>query len=180
MPLDPHLRRLLLRCARQAVAAAVGRGDPPDVGAYADEGLDAPWGAFVTLRNGGQLRGCRGLLDGEGSLAATVAKVARQSALEDPRFPPVCADELDDLELEISLLRDRRPVTDPAEIVLGRDGLLLSQGWRRGFLLPQVAVDNGYDVPTFLDKLCMKAGLPAGAWRWSDAHLEAFEVEHFA
>jgi len=105
--------------------------------------------------------------------------VAVLSALDDPRFPPVTVEELPHLEYEISVLSPPRPVADPKEIVIGRDGLFILAGGRTGLLLPQVPVEQGWDREAFLRAICLKAGLPEDAWRWPEARLFRFEAEVF-
>jgi AmmeMemoRadiSam system protein A len=95
---------------------------------------------------------------------------------EDPRFPPVRPDELDGMEVEVSVLSPLRPVT-PEEVVAGRDGLMLRRGRYAGLLLPQVATEYRMDREAFLDALCQKAMLPPGAWRDRAADLRSFTVQ---
>ncbi len=175
--LDAKARRRLVAAARAAIAAELGDADPRLPGA--GDGLDATFGVFVTVRRGEVLRGCRGVLETDAPLYQSVPELARLSAFADPRFHPFEAHELDELEVEISLLFRRRPLAGPGDLVLGRDGILLSVAGRRGFLLPQVATEHGFGAEAFLDALCRKAGVAPGSWRRDDAHLEAFEVEHF-
>ncbi|MDF1563251.1 MAG: AmmeMemoRadiSam system protein A [Deltaproteobacteria bacterium] len=172
----------LLASARAAIEAELDQRALTPPSEAERERLSERCGVFVTVRNSGRLRGCRGILDAHGPLWEIVPEIARLSAFDDPRFAPYRPDELEGLELDISLLHGRRVVEEPdrpGAIVLGRDGLLLTHHGHRGFLLPQVATEHGYDLPTFLDRLCNKAGLPDGAWRDPGARIEAFEVEHF-
>jgi AmmeMemoRadiSam system protein A len=104
-------------------------------------------------------------------------EVARQAAFGDPRFPPVTADEMDAVRFEVSLLTAPVPVSGPADIVVGRDGLIVASSGRRGLLLPQVATENGWSVEEFLGHACEKAGLPDGAWRDDDVRLFAFQAD---
>lgn len=179
MPFDDTTRCALLDCARAAIAAELGDGPPPDTAALVRAGIGARLGAFVTVRRGEVLRGCRGILETGDPLPETVAQLACLSAFADPRFPPFTREELPDLHLDISVLHARRRIEGPEEIELGTDGLLLTARGYRGFLLPQVADEHGLDAEGFLDALCNKAGLPPGAWHWPDAVVEAFAVEHF-
>lgn len=124
-------------------------------------------GAFVTLKKRGELRGCIGTLECRRSLAEEVARVAVCAAREDPRFAPVNSSELDDLHIEVSVLGPLEQI-DPLEvdlIVIGRHGLVVEHGRRRGLLLPQVAIEWAMDRETFLAQTCVKAGLPGDAWR---------------
>jgi AmmeMemoRadiSam system protein A len=174
--IDPDHRRQLLAIARAAVSARVeGRPFiPPSTGGA----LDRRSGAFVTLTQHGELRGCIGYPDPEDSLVRVVAHCAAAAAVSDPRFPPVRPDDLPRLHVEISVLGPVVPVTDPSEIVVGRDGLIVQQGLRRGLLLPQVATEWGWDRETFLSQTCLKAGLPADAWR-RGAQVFRFDAEVF-
>jgi uncharacterized protein len=170
-------RGALLGIARAAIRARLGLGPQP---ALPETGaLGERRGAFVTLRRGGELRGCIGRFDPEGSLARTVADMAVAAASEDPRFPPVDATEVDDLDIHVSALGPRVPLPDPAAVRVGVHGLVVRRGWHRGVLLPVVAVEHGWDAPTFLKHACLKAGLPADAWRDPATALETFEAEEF-
>jgi AmmeMemoRadiSam system protein A len=140
--------------------------------------LDQPSGAFVTLTERDELRGCIGYPESEEPLARVVAQCAAAAAVSDPRFPPVEPDEVGHLHLEISVLGPITAITDPGDVVVGRDGLIVQHGFRRGLLLPQVATDWGWDRETFLSQTCLKAGLPPDAWRHG-AQLFRFEAEVF-
>ena len=174
---DQH-KRQLLQVARQALKAAVAGGAPPAVDT-ADPDLAQLRGAFVTLKKHGQLRGCIGYTEGRVPLIEAVADNAQSAALHDPRFPPVTASELPDIEIEISALTPLEPVTAVDDIEIGRHGLMISCGINRGLLLPQVPVEWGWDREEFLTHTCMKAGLPPDAWQREDAELLWFEAEVF-
>lgn len=170
-------QRTLLDIARDAVRAGV-TGRRPDV----PPGVDFPdaTGAFVTLKKHGELRGCIGTLECRQSLAEEVARVAISAALEDPRFSPVRASELEDLDVEVSVLGplERIDPADPSAIEIGRHGLVVEMGPRRGLLLPQVATEWNMDRETFLAHTCAKAGLPADCWR-KGAAVYRFAAEVF-
>ena len=169
-------RSRLLNIARRSLEARVRRERDP---AHQLGGaLDTPCGAFVSIHRGPDLRGCLGRLEGDWPIARVVAHLGRAVADSDPRFAPVSADELDTLSIEISALTPEREVQAIDEIEIGRHGLIIEQGSRRGLLLPQVAREHGWDVETFLDHTCMKAALPAGAWK-TDARILIFEAEVF-
>lgn len=181
---DPE-RDCLREVAWQAVAAAA-RGEPaPDPAAIAARlGLDGavalgePRGAFVTLHEHGHLRGCIGVIECRLPLLRAVADNAAAAAVGDPRFQPVTADELSNLTLEVSALTSPRPVAGPDEIVIGRHGILLGKAGRRAVFLPQVAPEQGWDLPTTLGQLCRKAGLAPDAWR-TGVELSVFEADVF-
>lgn len=173
--LAPAERAALLGIARAALRHELcGAAAPP---LPTSGPLAEPRGAFVTLRRGEELRGCIGTFAPTGSLAQVVAEMAVAAARRDPRFPPVSADELDDLDLHISVLSPLRPMKDPAEISIGRDGILVRRGWHRGTLLPVVAMENGWDARTFLARTCLKAGLPPDSWQAPDAEVQLFSAE---
>ena len=175
--LGPADRAALLAIAKVAVRQRVGGSAPP---AVPESGaLGEPRGAFVTLTVNGVLRGCVGTFTPAGSLAATVARMAASAATEDPRFTPVRETELDDLDIHISALDPRRRMRDASELVVGRDGVLVQLGWHRGALLPRVAVEEGWDPVTFLERTCLKAGLPPHAWQDPAATVELFSAEEF-
>lgn len=143
--------------------------------------MRAARGAFVTLRGreGGELRGCVGVMEAQAPLLETVARVAVMAATADGRFDPVTAGELAGLGLEVSVLGPLFEVR-PQEVEVGRHGLLLRSGERHGVLLPQVALEHGWERETFLDRACGKAGLPAGAWRQPEVQVLAFTAEVFS
>lgn len=137
-------------------------------------------GAFVTLKRHGELRGCIGTLVCRGPLAEEVARVAVSAAREDPRFQPVSPAELGDLDVEVSVLGplERIDPLDATAVEVGRHGLVVEQGHRRGLLLPQVATEWNWDRETFLAQTCRKAGLPLDAWR-RGATVYRFEADVF-
>jgi AmmeMemoRadiSam system protein A len=139
--------------------------------------LAEPRGVFTTLYSNGKLRGCVGFPVARLSLFKAVAETARAAASEDPRFAPVSLPEARTLRISISILSRLSTIT-PSEVEIGRHGLVISQGARRGLLLPQVPVKQGWDRSTFLEQICLKAGLPPDAWR-AGAHIEAFTAEVF-
>ena len=137
----------------------------------------AELGAFVTLTLHGSLRGCIGRLLGNGPLYKTVAAMARAAAFEDPRFPPLKAEEFPEITTEISIMGPISPCPDVQAVIVGRHGLIARQGNRQGLLLPQVPVEWGWDRETFLARTCNKAGLPPDAWKNPDCKILWFEAE---
>ncbi len=122
-------------------------------------------GVFVTLKKRGELRGCIGYIAGIKPIIQGVLDNSYNAAFKDPRFGPVTAGEMKDIAIEISVLTEPSPVRSVEEVRTGRDGLIVERGPYRGLLLPQVAVEQGWDRERFLDEACRKAGLPAGAWK---------------
>jgi AmmeMemoRadiSam system protein A len=169
-------RRALLQVARDAVLSHVtgqSASELPLTGALAAKG-----GAFVTLHVKGDLRGCIGHIAADDLLGRVVPRCAIAACSEDPRFPPLAASELPALEIELSLLGPLEPINGPHDFEIGRHGLVVERGWRRGLLLPQVATEWSWDRETFLSQTCRKAGLPLDAWR-KGASLWRFEAEVF-
>jgi AmmeMemoRadiSam system protein B/AmmeMemoRadiSam system protein A len=175
--LSDNDKRDLLRIARGSIEAAVAGKPAPDLEVTSPK-LRDEMGAFVTLTERGELRGCIGNIVGTQPLYRTVAGMAVAAATEDPRFPPVGADELPKLGIEISVLTPLRTITDPEEIQVGRDGIYLEKGRYRGLLLPQVATEYGWDRYQFLDHTCIKANLPKGSWR-EGATIQIFSAQIF-
>ena len=136
----------------------------------------AELGAFVTLTLNDSLRGCIGRLLGDGPLYKTVAAMACAAAFEDPRFPPVTAEEFPGIKTEISIMGPISPCPDTQAIEVGRHGLIARRGGRQGLLLPQVPVEWGWDRETFLARTCAKAGLPPDAWKKPDCQIFWFEA----
>jgi AmmeMemoRadiSam system protein B/AmmeMemoRadiSam system protein A len=167
----------LLKLARSTIEAKL-RGKPIPDPRRESARLNEERGAFVTLTEHGQLRGCIGHIRGTQPLCLTVSEMAIAAATEDPRFPAMTAGELGDVSIEISVLTPLRTITDPEEIEVGRDGIYIQKGFNSGLLLPQVATDYGWDRYEFLDHTCMKAGLPAGCWR-EGATIQIFSAQIF-
>ena len=179
--LDDASRKSLLLKARRAIATAIGAApvvDPiPNPESLIPADLLA--GAFVTLRIKGRLRGCIGYPEPERPLLDVVEHCAVSAAISDPRFPPLSAAEWEDVDLELSVLGPIEPVDHISEVVVGRDGLIVEFGRRRGLLLPQVAVEWKWDATEFASQTCIKAGLPPDAWQ-KGAKLFKFEAEVFS
>jgi AmmeMemoRadiSam system protein A len=171
-------RLTLLALARKAILETVSSSNFPDL-AQVTGRLAEPQAAFVTLRWDGKLRGCIGQPDGAHGLAETVVQCAITAALRDPRFGPLRAEEIDELEIEISVTSELRPLR-PEEIELGTHGIVVTGGGRRGLLLPQVALEHNWSLIQFLEATCRKAGLQANAWREPDTKLFAFTAEIFS
>ena len=177
--LRPDERGWLLDLARTTIEAHLAGRDLPDPDPPEGPLLEAR-GAFVTLTANGVLRGCIGHVVAADPLWRSVRVNAVHAACHDPRFPPVTADELAGLTVEISALSPLRPVSGPDDVVVGRDGLVIERGAARGLLLPQVARRYGWTAVEFLDQTCRKAGMTAGCWRDSAATISAFTAEVFS
>ena len=174
--LTDNEKEILRSVVRETLETVVNGGGVPAFSEF-EGNLGRNMGAFVTLNSKGKLRGCIGMIVGEKPLIATVAEMTRAAALQDPRFPPVKPEELESIEFDISVLTPIREITNLDEIVVGRDGLIITKGWNRGLLLPQVATDYGWNRETFLEQTCVKAGLPREAWKDKDTTIEFFSAE---
>lgn len=135
-------------------------------------------GAFVTLTEEKELRGCIGSISAAAALYQTVIDCTIAAALDDPRFTPVRGEELEKIQIEISVLSPLRAIADLSEIQIGLHGLVVSEGKARGLLLPQVAVQHRWDLATFLGHTCLKAGLREKAWQ-EGARIETFTAQIF-
>ena len=142
-------------------------------------------GCFVTLHKGGNLRGCIGTIEPVRSLLENVEENAVNAAFQDPRFPPLKPEELDQVEIEISVLTrpEKLEFSDYNDLISklksGVHGVILSKGWHRSTFLPQVW-DQLPDPVTFLEHLCRKGGMAADCWKEGDIQVEVYEVEHFS
>jgi AmmeMemoRadiSam system protein B/AmmeMemoRadiSam system protein A len=170
-------QQILLTLARDTITAALNNDELPPAPTGSPM-FEQKVGVFVTLRWDGQLRGCMGDRSGRHPLGKTIQHVALMAALEDPRFMPVQAKELDRITIEISVLSPVRRILDPERIEIGVHGLVIRSGNRAGLLLPQVPISQGWDRHQFLEGLCRKAGLPKDAWR-QGALLYTFTSEVF-
>lgn len=177
--LNQQQQQILLRLARETIEQYVNDRSVPDL-PEGDPAFLRERAVFVTLHKHGDLRGCIGTLEPREPLAEAVRSSAISAATQDPRFPPVSPDEVDDLEIEISVLSPLKKVESPDEITVGLHGVMVAQGMRRGVFLPQVAPEQGWDRDTMLSYLCAhKAGLPADAWR-RGADLYVFTTQVFS
>lgn len=172
-------KRFLLKLAREAIIAKInGREltlEFPD-----NEVFQKKMGGFVTIHKNGSLRGCIGYVKAVDTIFNTVRDMAVSAAVEDPRFPPLSVSELKDIEIEISMLSKLTPIQSDKDITVGPDGLFVVQGNYSGLLLPQVAIEYGFDAIKFLEEACRKAGLPAMAWKNSETRLYSFRATIFS
>jgi AmmeMemoRadiSam system protein B/AmmeMemoRadiSam system protein A len=156
-------REELLKLARTAIAEYLKTGNIPGYETD-DPVLMRRSGAFVTLKQGDELRGCIGRLWADKPLYRRVQEMAVAAATSDPRFPPLTSEELDNLSVEVSVLSPLHRVTDIRQIEVGTHGLVIVKAGQQGVLLPQVPVEEGWDREEFLGNLCLKAGLTPDCW----------------
>jgi len=177
-PLSAADRALLLQLARETIRRHFDGGGDLPAPECATPALAEPRGAFVTLKRDGELRGCIGHLGQDVPLCRVVREMAVAAAFQDRRFPPLSRGEFDGVTIEISALTRPRAIGSVAEIVIGRDGVIIRKGLRSAVFLPQVAVEQGWDRDTLLTQLALKAGLPGDAWR-EGAEFQTFQAEVF-
>lgn len=168
----------MLGLARLTIRTYLAKGRFPEYEPQGD-GLKKNMGAFVSLHEGERLRGCIGVFVSEKPLYRTVMEMGVSAATDDPRFSSVTTEELPRINIEISVISPLEKIKDIVEIEVGRHGLYIVKGKRRGVLLPQVATEFGFDCDTFLDQTCVKAGLMPGDWR-EGADIYIFEAEVFS
>ena len=171
----------LLRIARDTVRAVVTDKVPPRPSSD-DPALTARCGCFVTLKNHDRLRGCIGQFVSDVPLIDMVVQMAKASATSDPRFlaDPIVSKELNDLDIEISVLSPLEKTDDPLSLRLGTDGIYIRRGRATGCFLPQVATETGWTKEQFLSYCCAhKAGLPADAWKDPQTEVSLFTAEVF-
>ncbi len=177
--LNAQQQGILLDLARETIRRYVTTSEVPELPG-GDPALEQERAVFVTLHRNGQLRGCIGTLEPREPLAAAVRSSAISAATQDPRFPPVSAEEVDEIEIEISVLSPLQRVDSPEEIIVGKHGVMVASGSRRGVYLPQVAPEQGWDRETMLNSLCAhKAGLAPDSWQ-RGADLYVFTTQTFS
>ncbi len=176
--MNPSQKKELLELARASIETKVRSG------ALQIKTTDRPefsqaQGVFVTLKIHGRLRGCIGYIESQSPLYKNIQECAISSAERDPRFPPLQATELTDLDIEISVLSPVKALPSIDDIQIGQTGLIMQSGSRRGVLLPQVPVEQGWNVQQFLSGLCQKTGLKDGVWKNPNVKLYYFTAEVF-
>ena len=181
--LSPEEGALAVKTARTVIEEYVRAHKVPKVSL--PPAFDQQGGVFVTLKIGGNLRGCIGYPEPIMPLGRALVDSAIQAATQDPRFPPVRASELDKVQLEVTVLTEpkllsARPVDRPKHIKIGRDGLIVECGLYKGLLLPQVPVEQGWGPEEFLEGTCIKAGLMPDMWADNRAKVYTFSGQIFA
>ena len=174
---DPEQRKSLLKLGRDAIEIYLDTSmvlSPPP-----DEFLRTPSAAFVTLKSNTELRGCIGSTDASTPLGETIVHCAISAAFRDPRFPPLTKIEYAGISLEISVLSSFQRSAHPHDVIAGIHGLMITHRMGRGLLLPQVAIEYGWDRDTFLMFACRKAGLADDAWKDPSTIIETFTAEVF-
>ncbi len=177
--LNDREKNYLLHLARETILSVLDSDIFPDTKPPTKK-VEEKFGVFVTLHKHGQLRGCIGYIEGVKPLYREVMEMANSAAFKDPRFPSVQKNEVTDLEIEISVLSPLKQISDTGEIQVGKHGIIIQQEFYRGLLLPQVAVEWGWDRDEFLQQTCVKAGLPRDAWKDPHTKIFIFSAEIFS
>lgn len=175
-PLSVESQRLLLQIARKTIESHLNHGVQPTFEISHTE-LLVKRGVFVSLHKGEELRGCIGYITSQNSLVQTVAEAVVGAATKDPRFEPIQAKELVEIEIEISVLSPLERLQKVGDIEIGVHGLYVTQGRQSGLLLPQVATSYSWDRPQFLQQTCRKAGLPDDEWKKPDTEIYLFSAQ---
>jgi AmmeMemoRadiSam system protein B/AmmeMemoRadiSam system protein A len=176
--LSAEEKQTLKEIAREAIRGRCLGQTMPEMDVRAPK-LQEARGAFVCIKKAGELRGCIGMIEGRGPLHETIRSMAVQAAFADPRFCALDKNELEEIDLEISVLTPLVRMQDPSEIEIGKHGLWIRKGYYSGLLLPQVATEQGWDRGQFLEWTCKKAGLPPNAWKEPDAEVYCFSADIF-
>jgi AmmeMemoRadiSam system protein A len=179
-------KRFLLAEAKESIRSELEKRKPsyPKDSIDENSALLKPCGAFVSLHKTDQgvrkLRGCIGRITASLSLQETVRIMAKEAAFYDSRFPPIKQDEFDQCHIEISAISPMIPCTDPMLVKIGTHGLYLKKGGQSGLLLPQVPVEQKWNLGEYLNYICLKAGLPSGSYNAPDAQLFTFTAVIFS
>jgi AmmeMemoRadiSam system protein A len=177
--IGPDKQKIMLDYVRKVIGAKLDNAPLPSPPELAE--MNEPGACFVTLHSStGQLRGCIGTIIPHTTLGKDIQKNAINAAFSDPRFRPLIATELPDIDLEISVLTPMEDISSPDEFIVGEHGILMRLYGRSAVFLPQVAPEQGWDRETTLAHLSMKAGMKPGAWKVDDARFQVFRAIHFS
>jgi uncharacterized protein len=180
MKLSQGEKGILLLSARESIYSLFDEVRYPSIDYKMYPTLAKKQGAFVTLLSNTQLRGCIGYIYSDLPIFETVCQAAKLAATEDPRFPPLIEEELSQIMIEISVLSLPTPIKDYNDIEIGVHGVILVEEDGRGVLLPQVAVEQKWDLPDYLSGICQKAGLEPNTWKNRFLNLSTFTAQVFA
>jgi uncharacterized protein len=182
MQLSEEVQKILLLAARDAIKSHFIKNSIPQIDySQYSELSEKNKGAFVTLTRLNELRGCIGYLEAPNqTLYDTICEAAKRAAFNDPRFNPLSAHELPDINIEISILSPFYPINDYEEIRIGLHGLLLDEQGIRALLLPQVATEHNFNLQQFLTAICQKAGIDSYSWQKRKLKLKVFTAIVFS
>lgn len=176
--ISSQMQNDLLAWARLTLETYLKNSSLPKPGDLAEK-FSQEVGAFVTLHNHGELRGCIGRIISSDPLWKTIQEMAIAAATEDSRFYALCFEELSQIDIEISVLSPFKIIESIHEIQVGTHGIMIRQGSRSGLLLPQVATEQGWNREEFLANACLKAGLSVEAWKDAATKIEIFSAQVF-
>lgn len=179
MELTNEEKKILLSAARDSIESVYRKKTINEPEYEKHPVLKSHAGAFVTLTEFESLRGCIGYIIGDQPVFKTVCQAAIQASQYDPRFQALREEELDNIEIEISILSEPFPLNSYDEIELGKHGLILEERGRRGLLLPQVPVEHKMNRDEYLDSICQKAGFHKSLWREKQLKLMGFTATVF-
>ena len=180
MEISPEEKRILLEAVRNSIESIFTDAKPPETDYKKYPVFKSKAGAFVTLTQHGNLRGCIGYILSDEPLFKTVCNAALQAAQYDPRFPPLSKHELEGIEIEISLLSEPFPMNNYDEIEIGKHGLILEELGKRALLLPQVPVEHKMNRDQYLSALCQKGGLYSDYWKEKTLNIKMFTATVFS
>ncbi len=178
MLLTLNEKKLLIEIAKKTIHAVVKNEIIPKL-PEVNGSLSEKHGIFVTIHKDDQLRGCIGYVIGVEPLIKAVVKMAKSASTEDPRFPPITVEELDKIEIEISVLSPLEKVDKIENIIVGSDGLLMKRNFYQGLLLPQVASENNWTLHEFLSHTAMKSGMEPDSWKDRNTEIYKFQADIF-
>ncbi|MBK5203800.1 MAG: AmmeMemoRadiSam system protein A [Prolixibacteraceae bacterium] len=178
--LSDNEKNELLKIARESILRKLGNKKLPDSLSYnVTKAIKMSCGAFVTLNENGRLRGCIGCFVTHDPLYKVVSEMALSAAFEDPRFPDVEEEEMENINIEISVLTPLKKINNIDDFSLGKQGIYIKQGMRSGTFLPQVATETGWTKEEFLGHCSRdKAGLSYNGWK--NAELYTYEAIVFS
>ena len=179
MELSKEEKEILLKAARESILQEFSENEVAEVNYSAYPKLKMNLGAFVTLKIDENLRGCIGYIFAQKPLFETIVEAAKHSAFGDPRFSELTREELDEVNIEISVLSEFEPIDNYDKIEVGKHGLLLEEGGR-AVLLPQVATEQNFNRSQFLTALCHKAGLYGNYWKERLLNIKVFSALVFS
>jgi uncharacterized protein len=174
----------LINLARKTVESEIHTSQKTTFSKKIEERFSEKYGLFVTIHKNNELRGCIGIIQPVYPLYEGIIHLAKSAAFEDPRFTPISAEELNDLEYEISILTEPEKVSlskeeIPGIIRIGKHGLIIKKGPYSGLLLPQVAKEHRFSPKQFLEQTCLKAGLDPNEWEKEDTEIYIFSAQVF-
>lgn len=178
LTLNQQQKTILLDIAKKTIETAAFSAKIPDF-TVTDQLLKEKCGAFVTIHKKGSLRGCIGNIVGTLPLWETVRKMAVEASLHDPRFRPLSPAELEDIDIEISVISPFEKIKDIEKIEVGKHGLFIKQGFYQGLLLPQVAAEYKWSRKEFLEHTCEKAGLYRNCYKEKNCEIFVFTADVF-